>query len=139
MSQAACPYCKKDESLEKFAIEITQMRVSTLYLFKEQSHKGRIVVAYNGHVGDLTELNESERNDFFADVAQASTAIQKAFAPDKVNYGAYGDTMHHLHFHLVPKYQNEYEWGGCFEGNPGLVYLSESKYHDLIKTLLLYL
>ena len=42
--------------------------------------------------------------DFFAEVAQVARAVHKVFQPDKVNYGAYGDTGHHLHFHIVPKY-----------------------------------
>ena len=35
--------------------------------------------------------------------------MHEIFNPDKVNYGAYGDTGHHLHFHLVPKYKDGYE------------------------------
>ena len=45
--------------------------------------------------------------------------VHKAFHPDKVNYGAYGDGGCHLHFHLVPKYQGEFEWGTPFAMNPG--------------------
>ena len=33
--------------------------------------------------------------------------MHELFHPDKVNYGAYGDTGHHLHFHLVPKYKDQ--------------------------------
>ena len=36
----------------------------------------------------------------------------KFFHPDKVNYGAYGDTVHH-HLHVVSKYKDGYEWGWC--------------------------
>lgn len=39
--------------------------------------------------------------------------MHEIFNPDKVNYGAYGDTGHHLYFHLVPKYKDGYEWGRC--------------------------
>ncbi|MFQ8729698.1 MAG: HIT family protein [Enterocloster bolteae] len=35
-------------------------------------------------------------------------AVHKVFQPDKVNYGAYGDTGHHLHFHIVPKYEGSW-------------------------------
>ena len=38
--------------------------------------------------------------------------LHELFHPDKINFGAYGDTMHHLHFHLVPKYRDGFEWGG---------------------------
>jgi diadenosine tetraphosphate (Ap4A) HIT family hydrolase len=39
------------------------------------------------------------------DVAQVAAAIEKAFQPDKIHYSAFGDTMPHVHFHIVPKYK----------------------------------
>ena len=62
-------------------------------------------------------------------------AIHAAFHPDKVNYGAYGDAGRHLHFHLVPKYRDETEWGGVFEMNPGRIYLSDEEYDRMIEKL----
>lgn len=55
------------------------------------------------------------------------------FNPDKVNYGAYGDMGHHLHFHLVPKYKDGYEWGGVFAMNPGEKTLSDEEYQDMVE------
>jgi len=127
-----CAYCMEGELVAKFGIKICDLTTSKLYLFKEQSHKGRVIIAHNYHVGDMTQLTDEERTAFFADVAKVSKALQTAFCPDKVNYGAYGDTGHHLHFHLVPKYKEEYEWGGVFAMNPDKVYLSEEEYKDII-------
>lgn len=87
----------------------------------------------------MIELSEDERNMFFADVNHVANAIHKAFAPDKVNYGAYGDTGHHLHFHLVPKYKDEFEWGGTFAMDPKQKTLSDSEYNELINELKKYL
>ena len=82
-----------------------------------------------------TELTAEERAAYFEDVARVARAIMKAFNPDKVNYGAYGDTGHHLHFHLVPKYTDEYEWGGTFEMNPGKKFLSDEEYAEMIEKI----
>ena len=62
-----------------------------------------------------------------------SRAIHDLFHPDKVNYGAYGDTGHHLHFHLVPKYRDQYEWGGVFAMNPGEKKLTDAEYEEMVK------
>ena len=62
-------------------------------------------------------------------------AIHKAFNPDKINYGAYGDGGSHLHFHLVPKYTDEFEWGGVFAMNPQQKFLTEEEYAELIETI----
>ncbi len=132
MKDNNCAYCAGGELLDKFGIKICDLSVSQLILFKEQSHKGRCVVAYKDHVSELVNISEEERTAFINDVVKAANAIHKAFNPDKVNYGAYGDTGCHLHMHLVPKYKDGYEWGGVFEMNPGKTLLSDEEYQELI-------
>ena len=57
------------------------------------------------------------------------------FMPDKVNYGAYGDTGCHLHFHIVPKYKGGEEWGGTFEMNSGRTILTDAEYEEMAEAL----
>lgn len=135
MKDCNCAYCAGGELLDAFGIPVCKLGVSTLILFREQSHPGRCIVAYREHVGEIVELDDEARSAFFADVARAARAIHAAFHPDKVNYGAYGDTGRHLHFHLVPKYRDETEWGGVFEMNPGRTYLSDEEYDRMIEKL----
>ena len=132
MKDTNCGYCMGGELLAKFGIPICELRVSSLILFKEQSKPGRVIVAYKDHVSELVDISAEERALFFEDVATAANAIHKAFHPDKVNYGAYGDGGCHLHFHLVPKYKDEYEWGTPFAMNPGKTYLTETEYDEMI-------
>ena len=76
-----------------------------------------------------------ERIAFMADVCKVAEAIHKLYKPAKVNYGAYGDTGCHLHFHLVPKYTGEFEWGGTFAMNPQLKTLDDAAYSALVAEL----
>ncbi len=138
MKDQNCAYCMREEKpelLDDFGIFICPLRVSSLILFKEQSHPGRCIVAYKDHVSELVNISDEERNAFFADVAQVAKAIHAAFGPDKVNYGAYGDTGCHLHFHLVPKYKDEAEWGGVFAMNPKQKFLSDDEYKAMIEKI----
>jgi diadenosine tetraphosphate (Ap4A) HIT family hydrolase len=123
-----CHYCDRGAALDEFVLEVRKLSVSTLYLFREQSHPGRAIVAYDEHVGDIAYLSDGRRDTFFADVAKASRAIRKAFKPDKVNYASFGDTLQHIHFHLVPKYRDGFEWGGVFAMNPQKAIPSEEEY-----------
>lgn len=120
MKNENCAYCmhiEKPELVEKFGYYAFEMKTSFVYVFKEQSKYGRVIVAYKDHVSEIVELTDEERNDFFADVNAVAKAMHKAFNPDKINYGAYGDTGGHLHFHLCPKYLGGDEWGGIFQMN----------------------
>ncbi|MCI9337191.1 MAG: HIT family protein [Lachnospiraceae bacterium] len=132
MKDSNCGYCMRGELLDKFGIFICDLDVSSLILFKEQSKPGRCIVAYREHVSELVDISDEERNAFMADVARAAKALHRAFHPDKVNYGAYGDTGCHLHMHLVPKYEGGDEWGSTFQMNPDKVYLSSGEYDEMI-------
>lgn len=132
-----CLYCTNN--YDSLMIKIADLSVSRVFLFKEQTYKGRCLVAYNEHVNDLNELSESERNAFMADVCKVTAAMQKAFNPEKINYGAYSDKLCHLHFHLAPKYVDGPDYGSVFQMNPGKVYLSDSEYQKMIDELLKFL
>lgn len=135
MKDSNCGYCMRGELLEKFGIFICELDVSSLILFKEQSKPGRCIVAYKDHVSEMVDISDEERNAFFADVNRVAKAIHAAFHPDKLNYGAYGDTGCHLHFHLVPKYEGQDEWGGVFQMNPDKKYLSDAEYQEMIEKI----
>jgi diadenosine tetraphosphate (Ap4A) HIT family hydrolase len=135
MKNQNCGYCVGGEPLAKFGIKICDLKVSQLVLFKEQSHPGRVIVAYKDHISELVDISAEERALFFEDVAAAANAIPKAFHPDKVNYGAYGDTGCYLHFHLVPKYKDGFEWGSTFAMNPGEKFLTEAEYEAMIEKI----
>lgn len=131
-----CGYCAEGEYLAVFGIKICELEASKVYLFKEQSHRGRLIVASKYHVSEIVDLTATERTAFFADVDKVARVMHKLFKPTKINYGAYGDTGHHLHFHLVPKYANdEFEWGGVFAMNPKRVYLTEAEYAEMVERL----
>jgi len=131
-----CFYCVKDERLNDIMIEICKLEASTLYLFKEQTYRGRCVVAYNDHKSEIFELSDDERSLYMKDVARVAGALYKAFSPYKINYGAYADTMTHLHFHIVPKYEDGPSFGGTFEMSPkNKVLLKDDEYNQLINKI----
>jgi ATP adenylyltransferase len=130
-----CMYCMEDERRDNLMIEIGELNVSTVFLFKEQTYKGRCNVVYKDHVKELFQLDEQELTAFMNDVKKVAAAIDKAFQPNKINYGAYGDTLHHLHMHIVPKYEGKENWGSTFEMNPGKTYLTDEEYQETIEKI----
>lgn len=123
-----CLYCTNNQTLHDLMIEICHLRVSRVFLFKEQTYHGRCLVSYDEHVNDLNELDDEHRNAFMADVADTTRVMQRLFHPEKINYGAFSDTLSHLHFHLVPKYVGGPDYPGLFRMNPKEVYLSDEEY-----------
>ena len=116
-------------------IKIADLEVSTLYLFKEQSHPGRCVVAYKDHLGHQQQIPQEDWVKFMLDTRRAAQALEKAFGPDRINFGAFSDTLNHAHWHLVPKYKDGFEWGGTFAMNPQKTYLTEEEYATTIEKI----
>ncbi len=134
-------YCSNDNRLTDLMIPICELEMSKVYLFKEQTYHGRCVVAFNrGHRNELFELSDEERNAFIRDVSRVASAVHTAFSPQKINYGAYGDKMPHVHFHIVPKYESAPKWGSTFDMMPETRnYLTDEKYTEVIEAIRLQL
>ena len=113
-----CFYCARDERLFRVSIETCRLEASTLYLFREQTYRGRCVVALDAHETELFYLDRDALQRFTRDVARAAAALQRAFEPDKINYAIYGDLAPHLHYHVVPKYRGGPSWGEPFALHP---------------------
>ncbi len=132
-NDANCKYCTESEELHAILIRIRELEASTLYLFRDQTHRGRCVLAFRGHKTELFQLEDGERDAFARDLARAAKAIAEAFSPDKINYAVFGDLAPHLHVHIVPKYEGGEAWGRPFDlapVNPKL--LGKKAYGEII-------
>ncbi len=135
--EGGCKYCEQSQDLFDVAIKIAGFGISDLYLFKDQSHMGRCIVAFRDHRKELFELSASELDSFIHDVSRTAKAIKCAFGPEKLNYGIFGDTAPHLHFHVVPKYKDGKSWGKAFQLMPDdPVFLSKEDYETVIEKIL---
>ena len=130
-----CFYCEDKEKRRSLMIEICKLSVSTLYLNRDQKHLGRCVLKLNEHKTDLSALSTEENAAFFGDLRRVSQALNKSYAPDKINYAIYGDLVPHLHVHIVPKYAEGLQWGGPFTDDIPKKTLAEEEYAAMIEAI----
>ena len=129
-------YCVCDKRLTDLMIYICDLEISKLYLFRDQTHYGRCVVACNKHVREMYELTDEELTLYARDVARAARAISEIVSPVKINYGTYGDIVSHLHCHLVPKQKTDADFGGTFimSCDPPK-HLTDQEYQEIIERI----
>ena len=134
---ANCFYCDPDhEGRKAIMFRVGKMREGVLYLFKDQAHKGRCVVAVDEHLAELSDLTPEQRHAYMDDVADVAAAVKKLWGCTKINLGAYGDKLPHVHVHIVPKYEGGFEFGGNFQiTNPEPVHLTDGEYQEMIAAL----
>ncbi len=63
-----------------------------------------LVVFRDRHVADFTSLSTTEVEAYWRDVQATARMIERVFAPCHMNYQLFGNSVPHLHVHLVPRY-----------------------------------
>lgn len=113
-----CLYCEKGEKMQSFAYPVCELSETLVYLHREQSYRGRLILVLKRHAEEYSELTEAERTGVQKDLYRATKAMGKLFQPQKVNLGVFGDTVRHFHIHVVPKTEGGLDWNGMFQMNP---------------------
>jgi len=135
MEKKDCLYCENKETLDSLMIYITDLKVSKLYLFKEQTYYGRCVIAYKDHAVELYDVSAGDAALLMEDIKTVGRAVNKTVTPAKVNYGMFSDKLPHLHVHVVPKQKDGHSFGTTFVMNPEEKYLSDEEYNSLIEKI----
>lgn len=131
-----CFYCTKDERQQALMTPLAELEWSDIYLFKDQKHKGRCIVALKGHCDEIWQLSEEQRSGFFGEVSLVAEAMARYTKADKVNYAIYGDIVSHFHVHLVPKLKDGLQWGGPFTDTLPKVILEEGEFLSVGQSIL---
>ena len=131
----SCFYCEKADKLHSLMIPISDTGTASVYLNRDQKHPGRCVVALNSHKTEYFQMDEAERNAFFAAVSATAKAIDTVYHPDKINYATFGDLVPHIHVHIVPKYRGGLQWGQPFDDAAPRKLLEQSEYDAAVERL----
>jgi diadenosine tetraphosphate (Ap4A) HIT family hydrolase len=84
-----------------------------VHLDRASQIKGYCLVVWRlGHVAEPTDLEPGAAGAYWGEVLRTGRAVIDAFAPVKVNYFTLGNTVPHLHTHVVPRYQSDPAPGG---------------------------
>jgi diadenosine tetraphosphate (Ap4A) HIT family hydrolase len=88
-------------------------RVSDAYLVRNDvGQRGYCVVIWRGrHVSDPTELTTDEATTYFDEVLRVARAVERVFTPIKMNLEMLGNSLPHLHTHVVPRHLDDGEPG----------------------------
>lgn len=132
----SCFYCEKDERLLALMTPLAELRWADVYLFNDQKHPGRCIVALKGHKDEIWQLSPEQRNGFFAEVSAAAEAVSRYAEADKINYAIYGDKVSHFHVHLVPKKEGGLQWGGPFTDDLPKVFLEPQDFQAMGREIL---
>lgn len=108
-----CPFDRPRIEPNPHWDSVAELSVSTLCLLKNQHYRGHCILIYDpAHASRLDQLSAEEWSAFARDVHLASKALVAFFQPDHINVESLGNEMPHLHWHLIPRYEEDPRWGG---------------------------
>jgi diadenosine tetraphosphate (Ap4A) HIT family hydrolase len=111
-----CPMCgqgRPDET--EYGSRIFAGEVSDAYLQKVGIQRGYSLVVWRGrHVAEPTELSEDEASAYWLELLRVGRALEAHFEPVKVNYDLLGNSLPHLHTHVIPRYADDPKPGWPF-------------------------
>lgn len=131
----ACPMCADIHLAENpHSFKVCELSQSLVRLPRNQYMRGWTLVILKRHAAELFELSPDELHGFWDDVTLVAHALDRLYAPAKINYLIFGHQCPHLHCHLLvhgydadphkPVKMDEQE-----------VLLKHEEYHELVQAL----
>ena len=100
---AMCEQGRPDET--PHGVRFFAGTVSDAYLQKADIQRGYTIVIWRGrHVAEPTELSWDEASSYWRELLLVARALEEHFEPVKVNYNLLGNSLPHLHAHVMPRY-----------------------------------
>lgn len=104
-----CEMCEKERrDADRYGVRIHSGRHTDSYLQRADVQRGYTVVIWRGrHVTEPTELDAAEAAGYWADVLTVARALIAVYQPLKMNYETLGNSLPHLHTHLIPRFTDD--------------------------------
>lgn len=64
-------------------------------------------VIWGRHVREMSDLGSADQRYLMAVVLQVEKVVRDLFSPDKINLASFGNVVPHLHWHIIPRWQDD--------------------------------
>ena len=104
-----CPICEEGRpDTTPAGVRFFAGEVCDAYLVRAGIQRGLAMAVWRGrHVAEPTELTDAEAAHYGREVLRVGRAIEAVLEPVKLNYDLLGNSVPHLHTHIVPRYADD--------------------------------
>jgi len=99
---ADCELCAQPGGRTLYADE--RLRVVAV---DEQDYPGYLRIVWNAHVRELTDLDDAELAYLLRALCTVEEAQRRVLQPLKMNVASLGNMVPHLHWHLIPRHEDD--------------------------------
>jgi diadenosine tetraphosphate (Ap4A) HIT family hydrolase len=76
-------------------------------LIDDAHYPGFCRVIWNEHAKEMSDLSASDRTLLMNAVWRVEEAVRAVMRPDKINVASFGNVVPHLHWHVIPRYEDD--------------------------------
>jgi diadenosine tetraphosphate (Ap4A) HIT family hydrolase len=104
-----CPICAQIELCQAGTQPrlIAEMRSGWAVLGESQLFRGYSLLLCKTPATELHELSTQARRQFLDDMSALARAVNEEVRPRKLNYEMLGNLAPHLHWHLLPRHEDD--------------------------------
>ncbi len=97
-----CPLCRpQNENV------LWRDNTQRIVLVAEPEYPGYCRVVWNAHVREMTDLATDDRALLMNTVFTVEQVLRAQLRPDKINLASLGNQVPHLHWHVIPRFQDD--------------------------------
>ena len=91
----------------------------------DADYPGFCRVILQAHVREMTDLPAADRARLMNVVFAVEDALRRLYQPDKINLASFGNVVPHLHWHVIPRWQDDRHfpqpiWGAAQRASGGM-------------------
>lgn len=111
LSLPTCQFCSLIADADRNETFLHYLGSAVAFVNLDQSYPGRSLVILKNHYEDVLAIPEAEFIQLNQDMRTVAKAIQQAFASPHTNYAILGNEVAHVHWHIIPRYTGDPNWG----------------------------
>ena len=102
MSKEACPLCQPSPHETLWQDDFCRV-----VLLNDVDYPAYCRVELLAHIKEITDLQAPQRVRLMQVVFAVETALREILNPDKINLASLGNKTPHIHWHIIPRFEND--------------------------------
>lgn len=90
---------------------IARLACGSVFLHEDQCYRGRCIYTFHEHYESISEVATELFARAATELHTVCRAVSEVLAPDLLNVAMLGNHERHLHWHVIPRYRNDANWG----------------------------
>jgi len=115
-----CPLCRAVDEDVLYATDLYRV-----ILVNDPAWPGFCRIILNLHASEMTNLPLAQRSELMDAVYATESALRDLMMPTKINLASLGNVVPHVHWHVIPRWQDDSHFPDPIWANPKRAWLNK--------------